>query len=547
MSETYAEKPMQAGHFLDRVADRAAGRIAAGWWLLDAIGAILFAGSLATLVGGWSAHGGSMVVVWPLAGLVLAGMVRALAQGLAATSGQRAANSAKRALRKDLAALLLPSRLLRGGLIGEDLRLAVDDVEAQEGMVARFAPLRLAAVLSPLLIGAAIGLASWFSALILLLTLIPFGIGMALAGLAGKTEADRQIEALSRLSGLFVDRVASLPVILSFGAEDRIARQIGAAANEVAQRTMQILRVAFVSSAVLEFFAALSVALVAVYCGFSLLGLLPFPAPERLTLPQAFFALALAPEFYLGMRRMAAAYHDKQQAQAAQRRIASAVAGIASDIQAGEAAPAGIPHLLGCADLTVAYPGGSRIGPVSADWSGPGLHVITGPTGGGKSSLLKALVGLAPVASGAVLRDGRAVIPVALRQQIGWAGQRPILLPGSLEENLALGNPGLRSIPTDLLEACGLAELVSTRGLDLTIDPRGSGLSGGERRRIGLLRAILSDRPVLLLDEPTADLDPQSATRVITLLKALSARRLVIAATHDGNLVAAADSEVALT
>ncbi len=520
---------------------------ATGWWLADTVGAILFAACLSEVIGNWPLGENAAVPLWLLTGLVLGGVIRAAAQGLAMHAGQVAANRTKQALRADLLAALLPTRLLRGRLVGEDLRLAVDDVEAHEGLIARFAPLRQAAFLSPLVIAAVVAAASWFSSLILLATLIPFGLGMALAGMAGKAEADRQILALSRLSGLFVDRIASLPVILSFGGEERITRQIGTAAQEVAERTMQILRIAFVSSAMLEFFAALSVALVAVYCGFSLLGLLPFPAPEPLNLQEAFFALALAPEYYLGMRRLAAAYHDKQQGQAAQRRIGVALADSAAFAGGGPAAALKLPAVLACTGLTVEYETGTPIGPISAGWEGPGLHVITGQTGVGKSSLLKGLVGLAPLASGAVRLGDHRVEPAALRNQVGWSGQSPILLPGTLHENLTLGRPGAALVPERLIEACGLQDLIAARGLGLVIDPRGSGLSGGERRRIGLIRAILSERPILLLDEPTADLDPATADRVIALLKELAASRLIIAATHDPALIAAATGQLALS
>lgn len=239
---------------------------------------MLFAGCLAAFIASWTAGGLANQAWGLLAGVGLSGLLRAGAQALAGLKGQQAATHAKSALRASVMTALLPSGQMGGRLIGEDLRVAIDDVEAHEGLIARFQPLRMAAMLSPLIIAAAVALASWFSALILLATLIPFGAGMALAGLAGKAEADRQFLALSRLSGLFVDRVAALPAILAFGAEDRVTRQIGGAARDVAARTMQILKIAFVSSAMMEFFAALSVALVAVYCGFSLLGLLPFPA-----------------------------------------------------------------------------------------------------------------------------------------------------------------------------------------------------------------------------------------------------------------------------
>lgn len=517
------------------------------WWLGDTVGAVLFAGCLAAFIASWTAQSLSVQGWWLLAGIGFSGLLRAGAQALAGLTGQQTATHAKSVLRGRVMGALLPSGQMRGRLIGEDLRVAIDDVEAHEGLIARFQPLRMAAMLSPLIIAAAVAFASWFSALILLATLIPFGAGMALAGLAGKAEADRQFLALSRLSGLFVDRVAALPAILAFGAEDRVARQIGGAARDVAARTMQVLRIAFVSSAMLEFFAALSVALVAVYCGFSLLGLLPFPVPEDLSLGEAFFALALAPEFYLGMRRLAAAYHDKQQGQAAERSVAAAL-----DQAPSLATPSTsvLPDHIGqlCVEsLTIRYDDGNRIGPVTACWQGPGLHVVTGPTGAGKSSLLHALIGLAPVSAGRIIFGGTPVDTGGLMALTGWAGQRPLLLPGTLDDNLRLGGNDLAPQElAHLIAASGLSALIAARGEDLAIDPRGSGLSGGERRRIGLVRAIASGRPLLLLDEPTADLDAKTASQIIALLEDVARTRLVIAAAHDPALVACATSRVVM-
>lgn len=523
---------------------------AALWWLSDTAGAVLFAACIALLLGDWTAGSRTPdTIFFSIIGIIISGLIRAVAQGAAAFAGQREANGIKQALRTRLIGALLPTGLIRERLIGEDMHVAIDDVEAYEGLVARFAPLRLAAVLSPLLIALVVAFASWVCALIMLMTLIPFGAGMAFAGLAGKAEAERQLLALSRLSGLFVDRVATLPIILAFAAEERVTRQIGQAAREVASRTMQVLRIAFVSSAVLEFFAALSVALVAVYCGFSLLGLLPFPAPETLTLSRAFFALALAPEFYLGMRRMAAAYHDKQQGEAAEKSMKDAL-NLARECHISAVAPAPVIPTVRCLaarQLDVTYADGTRIGPFSAEWRGPGLHAVTGETGAGKSSLLHAVIGLVPSLSGGVELNGESVSPASLAMQVGWAGQRPLLLPGTLKDNLLLGGPIDEERLMRLVEVCGLTELAARRGLDLVIDPRGSGLSGGERRRIGLIRAIASDRPILLLDEPTADLDGATARRVITCLEGIAGERLVLAATHDPMFVASSASTLRLT
>lgn len=514
------------------------------WWSADTLGAALFAASLAIWLGAGIGSNSPQHKPWVLVALALSGAVRAVVQAKASLQGVRAANLVKQGLRRRLFKALLPTGYQRTRLPGEDLRTAVDNVEVAEGYVGRFAPIRSAAVLAPLIYAALAALASWVSAAIMLATLVPFAIGMALAGNAARVEADRQLLALSRMTGLFVDRARALPTIASFGAEERVTRQIAAAAREVADRTLLVLRIAFVSSAVLEFFAALSVALIAVYCGFSLLGLLPFPAPEHLDLGQAFFVLAMAPEFYLGMRRMAAAYHEKQQGDAAASAIQPELARAEALLEAMDGTSA-LAGPLQIEQLVIRYEDGSCIGPATASWPATGLHVITGPTGAGKSSLLHALVGMVPISSGRVIASGKIVASGSLNAQIGWSGQRPFVLPGSLEDNLLLGaaadqTPAWRQLAARL----GLDDMLAARGADLSIDPAGSGLSGGERRRIGLARAILSNRPILLLDEPTADLDAQTAHAVVDVLLEVARTRLVIAATHDPLLLGKACSEV---
>jgi ATP-binding cassette subfamily C protein CydD len=310
---------------------------------------------------------------------------------------------------------------------------------------------------------------------------------------------------------------------------------VAGAAQEAATRTGAVLRVAFLSGAVLEFFAALSVALVAVYCGFALLGLLPFPAPETLELRAALFALALAPEFYLPMRRLAAAYHDKQMGEAADKAIAAALPDVEAALHPASAPFDGL-HLK---DLRIGI--GSGIGPVSLMLKPHDLIALTGPTGSGKTSMLAAIAGQIDPASGEL----SPVDPA----RIAWAAQRPLLLPGSLADNIALARPDAdRAEIAQVAARVGLTPMLAARpeGLDLAIDHQGAGLSGGERRRIGLARAILSERPVLLCDEPTADLDAESAADIIALLVALSAERAILVATHDHRLTAAARLEVML-
>lgn len=525
------------------------GRRAVAAWLGDAAAAILFALALTqllTLIVAGDGARGAGAVVWSSL-LIIAAALRSLAQGVGGVAGLRQGSAAASALRARIAPALMVGAIARQRLVGEDAELAITGIDRVEPYVARFLPLRRAAVLSPLLIALAALPASWVASLILLATLIPFAIGMALAGGAARSASDAQLGALSRLGGLFVDRVRALPLILAYGAEERVTRHIGAAAQELAERTLGVLRVAFASSAILEFFSALAVALVAVYCGFSLLGLLPFEAPEPLDFGSAFFVLALAPEFYVGMRRLAAAYHDKQQGEAALAALA-VVEGHLGIAVPDQLIWDGVPGLT-LTNWTIRHADGAAIGPVSAEWLAPGLHLITGPSGSGKTSLLRALIGQVPVETGDLRVGGEVAGPAALAPHCGWAGQRPLLLPGTLRANLLLDRWATEeSEALALLDTLGLTPLLAARGggIDWLLDDRGSGLSGGERRRIGLARAILAPRAFLLLDEPTADLDAATAQAIVALLRRIAETRLLVVATHDPLLAAVADSEVLL-
>lgn len=328
-----------------------------GLLLLDTLAAVGFAGGIAGAVAAVAGRG----ALWPWALLMVGmGALRGLFAMLAVRRGAARAGMIKRAQRRRVVAATLHRQAgtpIDSGLLATQ---AVDAVEALDGYVARFMPARRAAAIAPMLVLAATACASWVAAVILAGTLLPFVAAMILAGGAAADESRRQFIALHRLSARFADRVRALPVVLAFRAEMRETEAIGAAAEELAERTMRVLRIAFLSSAALEFFAALSVALVAVYCGFSLLGLLPFAAPETLTLARAFFVLALAPEFYAPMRRLAAAYHDKQCADTA----ADTLMPLVEPVRAVPVVAAAPPELARCDDPLSRLLHARRLGPV---------------------------------------------------------------------------------------------------------------------------------------------------------------------------------------
>lgn len=501
--------------------------------VLDAAPAIGFAAGVAGAIGSL-ASGGESLPGW----LVLTGaslIARSLLAQGAAMAGARAAAAVKQDLRGRVLGEIFAGR--RDGARG--VSAAVEGVEALDGYVARFAPLKSAAAVTPLIIIAAAAFASPVTAGIMVFTLIPFIVGMALAGVAAARESRRQFEALQSLSGLFLDRIRALPVLIAFQGEGRAAAEVAGASDDLARRTGRVLKVAFLSSAVLEFFSALAVALVAVYCGFNLLRLLPFPSPETLSLSQAFFVLALAPEVYQPLRRLAAAYHDKQAAEAVVPALteaapeAPAATPVAWDqapdirftsveIRYGTAAPV-IDQL----DLVVAP---------------EEVVALVGPSGVGKSSLLHCLLGAAPLSAGSVEIGGLALPPSGFAGSLGWASQAPVVVPGTLADNIRIARRSASA--SDVLRAAGLAGL--SGDLDRPIDERGGGLSGGERRRLGLARALLSPSKVLLLDEPTAHLDAETEAAVIAVLKSAAHGRTTLIATHSEAVAAMADRVVRL-
>ncbi len=512
----------------------------------DPVLAIAFAGALTLAL---TAHPASPGAAAPwLAALVAVAALRGAVGFLVPHLAARRARGVKRDLRRRLLGAIFAAR--DGAGVGVLSSAVVDEIEALDGYLIVYAPARANARLGPFLVIIAAALASPVGAAILVATLIPFVAVMALAGGAAGAASRRQLEALARLSGLFADRVRALPLILAFQAQDREAARIGLAARQAADRALNVLRIAFISSAALEFFAALAVAMVAVYAGFSLLGLLPFKAPETLTFQRAFFVLALAPEVYAPMRRLAAAYHQKDLGEAAAARLQA----LLDAPRAPEPRPAAVAAAPAIRYQAVAAgfadDPGLIIGPASFEIAAGGILALMGPTGAGKTTLLRLLIGEGRLASGRIDVDGQRLDGVgSFAPLIAWAGQAPLLLPGTIADNIALAAPGASR---DCIEAvaarAGLRRALAGRceGLDAWIDERGSGLSGGERRRIGLARALLKDAPILILDEPTAELDAASEAEIIEVIRRAAGRRTVLMATHSERLAAIADRVVRL-
>ena len=354
------------------------------------------------------------------------------------------------------------------------------------------------------------------------------------------------------MNTLLMDRLGALLDIRLLDAGERTARDFTARAEGLQARTMAVLRIAFLSSSVLELFAALGVAMMAVYVGFSLLGSLHFGTwTGPLTLAQGIFLLLLAPDYFQPLRDLAAAWHDRAAAMA-----------VAGELAVLETIP--VAQVLGqglaCAPLTGA-PMIETTG-VTVTRAGHPLHLpdlrvaagerlaITGPSGAGKSTLLAILAGIEPISSGEVRVAGTPLSAAnadAWRARLAWAAQAPHFLDATLAQNLDLRETG-----TSLAQALAAAQaegVVATLpgGLETIIGETGGGISGGEARRLMLARAYAGAPEVLLADEPTADLDAETAQAVTDGLMAMAARGVtLIVATHDPRLIATLGRELRL-
>ncbi|GAB7528622.1 thiol reductant ABC exporter subunit CydD [Pseudomonas sp. 3A(2025)] len=520
-----------------------------GWGaLLQTVAALLWlvqAGVLAWAVQGLL-DGRGMAVVWPAAcALLVLGVLRTLSDAWGGRLLYRTARLYLSALRQQAVAALagrspLDTRRAPSGLAASVL---AEQTEALLPYLLRYLPVRQRLMTLPMLIVLAVAWYSWVAALVLLLAAPLIPLFMALVGWRAKAASEAQWVEMGSMNAFVLDRLRGLTTLRAFAAVDATAERLQASALSLRQRTMRVLRIAFLSSAVLELFSALGVALVAVYIGFHLLGYLPFGAwGQTLSLGQGLFVLLLAPSFFEPLRDLSAVWHDRAAGEAALQALRElSERGTALPVRAPTDAQT--PALMLCLqDVSVSHADAAQ--PAFAHLSlqvAKGEHLaITGPSGSGKSTLLAAVAGLLP------LQSGQMSLNVA-PGQVGWIGQKPHIFAGTVQHNVALGRPGAgrAQVEAALALAC-LAQVEQARA-GQTLGEGGLGLSGGEALRLSLAR-IAADPSICLIlaDEPTAHLDRQTAFEVTQALLQLAQGRTLIVATHDPLLADAMQRRVSM-
>ncbi|MFE4409200.1 thiol reductant ABC exporter subunit CydD [Streptomyces sp. NPDC056821] len=481
----------------------------------------------------------------PLLLLAVVACGRALVSWLTGLAAHRASAAVKSELRGRLlerAAALGPG-WLSGQRTGSLVALATRGVDALDDYFSRYLPQLGLAVAVPVAVLVRIVTEDWVSAAIIVATLPLIPVFMMLIGWATQSRMDRQWRLLSQLSGHFLDVVAGLPTLKVFGRAKAQAESIRRITGEYRRATMRTLRIAFLSSFALELLATLSVALVAVTIGMRLVS-------GDMDLYIGLVILVLAPEAYLPLRQVGAQYHAAAEGLAAAEEIFAVLETPVPESGTGTVDAGALTF----EDVSVRYPGRSADAVTDVSFSvRPGETVaLVGPSGAGKSTLLNVLLGFVKPSAGRVRVAEADLADVDLEQwrsRIAWVPQRPHLYAGTIAENVRLARPDADDAAVrGALADAGALEFVDAlpEGLDTLLGEDGAGLSAGQRQRLALARAFLADRPVLLLDEPTAALDGATEAEVVDAVRRLSAGRTVLLVVHRPALLDVADRVVRL-
>ncbi|WCG81643.1 heme ABC transporter permease/ATP-binding protein CydD [Pectobacterium sp. A5351] len=430
---------------------------------------------------------------------------------------------------------------VQGKPAGSWATMILEQVDDMQDYYARYLPQMYLAALIPLLILITIFPLNWAAGLILFLTAPLIPLFMALVGMGAADANRRNFLALARLSGHFLDRLRGMETLRLFHRGQAETEQIRHASEDFRSRTMEVLRMAFLSSGVLEFFASISIAVVAVYFGFSYLGELDFGHYGMgVTLFAGFLVLILAPEFFQPLRDLGTFYHAKAQAIGAAESLVTFLAEEGETVGFGtQVFSSNTAIAIRAEELVVLAPNGTPLTqPLTFDIHAGERIALVGLSGAGKSSLLNALLGFLPY-RGSLTVNSQALntlTPESWRKQLSWVGQNPHLPEQTLRSNILLGNP--RASIVELQQAIERAYVQEflpqlPQGLETTIGDSAARLSVGQAQRVAVARALIHPCHLLLLDEPSASLDAHSEELVMTALNEAARHQTTLLVTHQ--------------
>ncbi|MEZ8576499.1 cysteine/glutathione ABC transporter permease/ATP-binding protein CydD [Vibrio splendidus] len=428
---------------------------------------------------------------------------------------------------------------IKGKPAGTWATLLLEQVEDMQDFFSRYLPQMSLSVMIPFIILVVVFPVNWAAGLIFLITAPLVPMFMALVGMKAADANRKNFKALQRLSGHFYDRLQSMTTIRLFDRTNAETEVLKGASEVFRTRTMDVLKIAFLSSAVLEFFTSISIAMTAVYFGFTYIGELNFGHyGAGITLFAGLFILILAPEFYQPLRDLGTFYHAKQQAVGAAESIVEFLETDITKVKSGNTQLDSAQGInIEATDLKVLSPEGVQlVGPISFALNTRQSTALVGPSGAGKTSLINAILGFMPYEgslkiNGIELRD---LDLASWRKTISWVGQNPLLLHGSIRDNVTLGKHDIADqVVENALEQSFASEFVNEHGLDYMISDRSGGLSVGQSQRLALARAMIQDGQFWLLDEPTASLDTRSEQLVMKGINSNIENRTALLVTHQ--------------
>jgi ATP-binding cassette subfamily C protein CydD len=475
-------------------------------------------------------------VAFYLAGFGLLILARAWLQFSAELAAFSAGAVGRARMRADVMARLLAAgpSILRGAHSAELTALVVDRVEALEGLFGRWVPASVLAMAGPGFVCLVALAVDPFAAVVLVLAGLLVPLGQAVAGIGAAAASRGQFLAMERLQARFLDRVRGIATIVLAGRAEDEAVNLARAADELRVRTMKVLRVAFLSSAALDCAMAAALVVIALHDRAVLTG-------GQGSIRAALFSLLLVPEFFAPLRGFAAAYQDRMHATGAAEALINLPPLPVPAVQAAIRTIEARGVALAFENVRLVW---DEARPPALDglsfFVAPGeMLVLAGPSGAGKSSVIELLLGFVRPTEGRILLNGHDIadiVPEALSKLTAWIGQKPTLFAGTIRENIAFARPDATTAEVE--EAARLARITDFTedlpdGLDTVIGEGGFGLSGGQAQRVAIGRAFLKNAPLLLLDEPTAHLDPATEADVLASLKRLALGRTVVMASHS--------------